>query len=131
MNRPRLTLILEDQALAVCRLAATDPVPPWADASPGFLSITRTSEELSIVCPSGLAPSTVKQEPGWRMFKVAGPLDFGLVGVLHSVLEPLARSGISVLSVSTFDTDYVLVKAAKVAEARQVLTSAGHVVRPD
>jgi hypothetical protein len=121
-------LTLEPHSLTVSRLAANEAVPLWASGPGGFLSLTRTSAELSIVCASELVPSTVKQEPGWRAFKVAGPLDFGLTGVLVEILAPLAKARLSVFSISTFDTDYVLVREASVAEAVQVLESAGHTV---
>jgi hypothetical protein len=73
----------------------------------------------------------VKQEAGWRMFNVAGPLDFGLTGVLASVAAPLAQAGISIFSIATFNTDYVLVKEAKVTEAVKALQAAGHTVGID
>jgi hypothetical protein len=128
MIKSPLSLSLEAQTLTVCRLSAADPVPAWAMASTGFLSITRTADELSIVCSPLLVPAGVKQEPGWRPFKIVGPLDFGLTGVLASILDPLAAARISIFSISTFSTDYVLVKHARVEEAVQVLRADGHSV---
>lgn len=121
-------LTLERQSLSVCRLGADEAVPLWASGPRGFLSLTRTSDELSIVCASERVPATVKQEPGWRAFKLAGPLDFSLTGVLVAILTPLANAQITVFSVSTFDTDYVLVREGSVAKAVQALESAGHTV---
>ena len=126
-----VNLILEKDRLTVCQLAADAPVPAWVSDTAGFSSITRTREELSIVCPENVVPAEVKQVSGWRMFKVEGPLDFGLTGVLASVAAPLAEAGISIFSIATFNTDYVLVKEAKVAEAVKVLQAAGHTVRID
>jgi len=97
----------------------------------GFFSVTRTHEELSIVCPESVIPVDVKQESGWRMLKVEGPLEFGLTGVLASIATPLAQAGISIFSIATFNTDYVLVKDALVAEAVKALHAAGHTVRLD
>src|SRR5689334_21245427 len=120
-----MNLSLSKEHLAVCQLAAGAPIPAWASGKAGFGSITRTSEELSIVCAESLVPAGVKQVAGWRMFKVEGPLDFGLTGVLASIAAPLAQAGISIFSVATFNTDYVLVKDAKVAEAVKALQAAG------
>lgn len=83
---PRMNLSLSKERLTVCQLPADAPLPSWVAHATGFISITRTAEELSIVCPEGLAPATVKQEPNWCAFRVQGPLDFGLTGILASVL---------------------------------------------
>lgn len=124
-------LSFKKDRLSVCQLAPDAPVPAWASGTAGFCSITRTSEELSIVCAESLVPASVKQVTGWRMFKVEGPLDFGLTGVLASVATPLAQAGISIFTIATFNTDYVLVKDAKVAEAMKALQAAGHTVSID
>jgi hypothetical protein len=121
----RLTLLPDE--LAVCRLAAADPLPRWLPAA-GFLSITRTAEELSIVCASGAVPDGTRAEAPWRALAVAGPLDFGLVGVLAALTVPLADAGVPIFALSTFDTDYVLVKAGRLAEAAGALRAAGHIV---
>lgn len=96
-----------------------------------FCSITRTNEELSIVCAENVVPQEVKQVTGWRAFKVEGPLDFALTGILASIADPLAKAGISIFALSTYHTDYVLVQDAKAAEAVKVLQAAGHTVRID
>jgi hypothetical protein len=115
---------------AIARLDASVNFPAWAQSeSPtAFLSITRTRDELSIVCESSQVPAEVAAERGWRCLKVAGPLDFSLVGVLASLAGPLARAGIPIFAISTFDTDYLLVNAAKLELAIGVLESADHVV---
>jgi len=120
-----MELTLLDTPLVICRLQASAAVPEWAWA-PGFVSVTRTSKELSIVC--GQAPEEVKQERGWRAMKMAGPLDFGLTGVLAGVIDPLRDERIAVFVVSTFDTDYVLVRERDVSRAVEVLRRAGHVL---
>ena len=112
---------------AVCRLPPTGPVPAWA-GSAVFSSVTRTAGELSIMCPAGQVPPGTKAERGWRLFGFAGPFDFAAVGILASVTEPLARAGISLLAVGTFDTDYVLIKTARLDDAVRVLEAAGHTV---
>ena len=122
----RLTLILEDELLAVCRLSPDEALPEWATVG-GFCSITRTSEELSIVCPDDRRiPEGVRCEKGWRVIRVAGTQAFTLTGVLSSVLEPLARGGISIFAISTFDTDYILIKNESVEAALMALRAAGH-----
>lgn len=121
----RLRLIQLPDPLAVCRLPPLAETPSWAMCGP-FLSITRTPDELSIVCLQGAVPEDVPCERGWRGLRVCGPLAFSLVGVLASLLSPLAEAGISVLALSTFDTDYVLVKEETLEQAIQALEMAGH-----
>lgn len=86
--------------------------------------MTRTPTETSIVCE---APP-VEGEPGWRALMVEGPLDFSLTGILAGIAAPLAAAGISIFAISTFDTDYVLVKEARIDEATTVLRAAGYSV---
>jgi hypothetical protein len=120
-----LRLAIFPDTLAVCRLAAGDAFPHWLPPH-GFLSVTRTPDELSIVCPQDTMPAGVRCEPGWRALAVAGPLDFGLTGILVSIAAPLAEAGISIFAISTFDTDYVLVKAERLDDAVEALRRAGH-----
>ncbi|RMH00699.1 MAG: ACT domain-containing protein [Chloroflexi bacterium] len=122
-----LSLVLWPDELAICRLDARAGWPEWAENG-RFLAITRTPTELSVVCPQHLVPATVSHEPGWRMFAVVGPLPFTLVGVLASLVQPLAEAGVSVFAVSTFDTDYLLVKAAQLETAVVTLRHAGHTI---
>jgi hypothetical protein len=123
-----MNLSLSNDRLAVCQFAPDAHVPAWAVTQNAFCSITRTSEELSIVCLETIVPAEVKQVAGWRMFKVRGRLDFGLTGVLASIATPLDRAGISIFAIATFNTDYVLVTDANVAEAVKALEAAGHMV---
>jgi len=126
MASQRLALLPE--RFAVCRLASDAPIPAWATTGP-FWSITRTRDELSVVCLDEAAPPDVRAERVWRAFAVAGPIDFALTGVLSSIAEPLAAGGISVFAIATFDTDYVLVKEGSLEAATNALRAAGHVVR--
>jgi uncharacterized protein len=123
-----MKLSLLPETFAVCRLDPEAPIPEWALFGP-FYSISKTSEELSIVCEDVGVPSDVKAERDWRVFKVEGPLDFSLTGVLASIANPLAEAGVSIFAVSTFDTDYVMVRAGDVAVARESLMLAGFHVR--
>jgi hypothetical protein len=128
--RPTLDLTLLPEALAVCRLPAGAPSPAWLEGE-AFASVTRTPAETSVVCRSAVVPEGVRAEPGWRALRVAGPLDFALTGILLSLLAPLAAAGVAVFALSTFDTDYVLVREAALDEALAALAGAGHrIVRP-
>ena len=126
MPSPTLTLSLLPETLAVCRYAPDAPLPDWAAGE--FISITRTSEELSIVCAEQNVPPSVRCERGWRCLKVTGPLDLSLVGILASLAVPLAEARIALFAVSTYDTDYLLVKEAEVERAVAVLRQDGHTV---
>ncbi len=120
-----LTLTILAQTFAVSRLDKGAPVPHWVSSS-DWWSITRTDDEFSVVCTEAQVPADVISNRGWRCLKLAGPLDLALTGILASLLEPLANARISVFSVSTFDTDYLLVKAENLAETVRVLSLAGH-----
>jgi aminoglycoside 6'-N-acetyltransferase I len=123
-----LTLLLLNNRFAICRLGADDLVPAWALAV-RFFSITRTDDELSVICPVEAVPEGVRCERGWRCLRVAGVLPFSAIGVLASLTGPLATAGISVFAVSTFDTDYLLVKAGDLAKACEALRDAGPSIR--
>ena len=124
-----LTLTILPAAFAVCRLDAGAAVPTWA-TSGSFFSITRTADELSVVCEQAIVPDGVRCEWDWRCVQVAGPIPFSTVGVLASFVQPLAEAGISVFAVSTYDTDYLLVKGNDLERAMAVLRAAGHEVGP-
>jgi hypothetical protein len=123
----RLTIAVMQDSYAVCRLAADAAVPSWGDRG-RFSSVTRTPDELSIVCDAAAVPDGVRVETGWRVLAVQGPLDFWLTGVLASLTAPLAEAEISIFAMSTFDTDYVLVRDADLERASAALRAAGHSV---
>ena len=127
MERPALTLELVAGSYAVCRLGAAEPVPAWAGGGP-FVSITRTDVELSVVCPQEAVPAATLAERGFRCLRVAGPLGFGMTGVLASLSGPLASSGVSIFVVSTYDTDYLMVQERDLERAVDALTRAGQCV---
>ena len=124
MTLQTCSLTLLPDTFAICRLDADAAIPTWAIAG-GFSSITRTTEELSIVCLQATVPDGVKCERGWRCFQLAGPIPFTTVGVLASHVRPLAEAGISVFAISTFDTDYLLVKAPDLERATDALRQHG------
>lgn len=112
---------------AVARLDPRAAWPEWALRAAGFVSVTRTAEEWSVVVSAEQVPAGVTCETGWALFKVEGPLPFALVGVMAALARPLAEAGISLLALGTYDTDYLLVKAVRAHEAVAALTAAGHV----
>jgi len=114
--------------LAICRLGAHAAVPAWAGGP--LLSVTRTPDELSVVCDQGVVPEGVRAERGWRALAVEGPLDFALTGVLDGLAAPLAAAGISIFAISTFDTDWLLVRDHQLAAASDALRAAGHAIEP-
>ena len=125
MTNRSLALELVPGLYTVCRLDAGASLPSWAGAGP-FTSVTWTDAELSIVCAQEAVPTGVRSERDWRCLRVKGPLGFGMTGVLASLAAPLASSGVSIFVVSTFDTDYVLVKQSALEAARVALQAAGH-----
>ena len=125
MSPISLHLSLLPGRYSICRLApgAAVPAPPPEGA---FLSITRTVDELSIVCAEAQAPAGARCEPGWRVLRLEGPFAFDQVGVLLAVLAPLGEAGVSIFALSTFDTDFILVKETALSRARTALEGAGH-----
>jgi hypothetical protein len=126
MVAPRkLALIVLPGRFAVCRLPAAADIPTWAIGAE-FCSVTRTSDELSIVCIEGAAPDDIPCERGWRCLRIAGTMGFTLTGVLSSLVAPLAAAEIGVFAISTFDTDYLLIPDKHFERALEVLHRAGH-----
>lgn len=91
-----------------------------------FWNVIHTKEELSIVCLQAQVPDGVRAEKGWACFKIHGPLDFGLTGVMAAVAVPLAEAGVSLFAMATFDTDYFLIRGPQLDKAIEALTGAGH-----
>lgn len=123
----QLTLLEVGDSFAVCKLPPGSPVPAWATTGDLF-SVTRTADELSVVCRQEVVPDGVVCDKGWRCLRVAGAMPFTLVGVLASLTTPVAKAGIGVFAFSTFDTDYLLVKQGEFHKAVAALRTAGHVV---
>jgi uncharacterized protein len=125
----KLTLAVFPKHFAICRLHPDGYIPPWALLGE-FVSLTRTSAELSIICPQDNVPDDALAERNWRCIKVDGPFDFSVSGVHASLALPLAEENISLLSVATYDTDHLLVKDEDLERTMQTLARAGHVFRP-
>lgn len=120
-----LTLTFLPEELAVCRLSAGASLPDWIETN-GFVAVTWTADETSVVCDAGSVPEGIAADGPWRAFMVAGPLDLDLTGILLAVAQPLADAGVGIFAVSTYDTDYVLVRAESTEVAKAALSGFGH-----
>lgn len=130
----RLTLSVLSYRFAICRQPAGTSLPAWLEST-SWYSVTRTEDELSlVVSEEDLPAGTVwdaEIERGWRGLKVHGPLDFNMTGVLANLSGPLADAGISIFAISTYETDYLLVRAGDLDTAIAVLRECGYVIRRD
>lgn len=127
----RLAIDVRPGDYAVVRLPADAPVPAelLAPGEPAFVSVTRTPEELSVICPAGREPSgSTAAEDGWRLLSVRGPLEFTLTGIIAALASELAAAGVALFSMSTFDTDHILVRATDLDHAVKALRQSGHEV---
>ncbi len=124
--RNNLKLALLDEEYTVHRLKSEQDIPAQVFKS-DFFSITKTDEELSIVCDAKISLPSEKSEAGWSCIKVLGPLDFALTGILAEISNVLAEAEISIFALSTYDTDYILVKSDALVLAKKALKEAGYV----
>lgn len=122
-----MNLKVYGERCALCRLNPDENFPSWTRGK--LISITRTDDELSVVCEQDTVPSDVKCERDWRVLQVEGPMDLPIVGVLASLTKPIAEAGINLFAISTFDTHYLLVKVEKLEAAKVALEKAGHSVK--
>jgi uncharacterized protein len=127
MNTPTLKLKVLESEFTIHRFSAKSPIPN-AVYQCDFFTISKTDDEISIVCDSALDLKAEKSEPGWSCFKVLGPLDFSLTGILAKISACLAEATISIFAISTYDTDYILIDSAKVDRAQQALETAGYLI---
>ncbi|SDC30970.1 ACT domain-containing protein [Actinokineospora iranica] len=126
----RLVIDITAEDYTVTRLDPGTPVAPELFAVPGLVSVTSTPTEVSVVAPTGHAPSGGRNETGWRLLTVRGPLEFTLTGIMASLAGSLAAAGVSLFAVSTYDTDHILVHDADLDRAVAALVEAGHEVHP-
>jgi hypothetical protein len=124
----QITLEQAQGEYAVCRLAPTAVIPAWADGA-GFVTISRSAHELSIVCLADRVPEETQREDGWTCLRFVGPFAFGATGIVLSVVRPLSEGGLGVFVVSTFDGDHLLIKTGDMPAATTLLARAGHVLR--
>ncbi len=109
---------------AICRMKP-DQSPPSSIYKSDFYSISKSEQELSIVCESQWIQEDCKIEKGWSLIKVVGPLDFNQTGILASLVNPLAEAKISLFAISTYDTDYLLIKTKTLKKAQKTLEQSG------
>lgn len=121
------SFVVHPERLAICRLPADAAIPDWARG--GFVTISRTAAELSIVCAQRHVPARVQQERDKVAFGIDGVVPMTTIGVLASLCGALAAVRVPVFVVSTYDTDYLLVGAANFAAATTALAGLGHRVQ--
>jgi hypothetical protein len=129
-GRPQLKFRWLPGAYAIVRMDPEATVPEWATRGV-FSSVTRTADELSIVCPADNLPANLSSECHWICFKLEGPFPFSQTGVLLSFIEPLSNNGVPIFAISTYDTDYVLVQEQFMGGAQQALGTASHALISD
>jgi hypothetical protein len=122
---PQLTLLILRETFTICRLDKDAPIPDWVFQG-SLYSVTRTKDELSIVCPLMNVPEGIACDQGWSCLKVKGPLDLSLTGIISSIASTLERENISLFSISTYDTDYVMVREKNLEKTIHALTETGH-----
>lgn len=127
MLNHHLTLLVLQETFAICRLDKNSAVPKWASLG-DFYSVTRTCDELSVVCAQVNVPEGIPCDRGWRCLKVKGSLNFSSTGIIASLATTLAHASISILAVSTYDTDYLMVREKDLERTVLVLSQAGHEV---
>ena len=127
MKKKQLTLVALPGSYGICRLGPDEPVPAWG-LQGEFFSATRTKEELSIVCAEAQIPATVLCESGWRLFKIDAVMDFSLVGIVAGISAVLAGADVGIFVLSTYNTDYILVRQPDFAVAAAALQAAGYTV---
>jgi hypothetical protein len=113
-----------NESFAIARLDANNQLPVWASEE-GFLSVTRTRDELSIICREDLVPRDVRSERGWTCFELIGPFDLSITGIAIRLVRPISDAGIGFLFVTTFDTDYLLAPMAQRHAAIAALEAGG------
>ena len=123
VGKTQLNLNILEGSFSIHRLSPNDGIPKEIYRNPCY-SITRTDEEISVVCSSSVPLDSEKSETGWSCIKILGPLDFSLTGILADIASVLAKAEISIFAVSTFDTDYVLIKSEKLQSAKKALQQA-------
>ncbi len=124
----RLVVDVRPGDYSVARLDPDAPVPAGLLEASGLVSVTRTPDELSILCPTEVAPESDTGEHGWRLLTVRGPLEFTLTGIMAALSGELAAAGVSLFALSTYDTDHLLVKGENLERAVRALSEAGHEV---
>ncbi len=127
MDKPVISLLPE--RVGICRLDSGAAIPGEVFSAESFYSVTGTTREMSLICREDFVPAGYPVERGFRILQVEGPLDFSLTGLLVSLLSPLAAAGVAVVTVSTYDTDYILIKEQNLETAISALGAVATVIR--
>jgi hypothetical protein len=127
VSEARMALTVLPEAMAICRLGPDEPAPGWL-SNGGFYCLTHTAASLTVVTLENRVAEQVECDRGWRCLEVRGPLALNLTGVLASLTAPLARVGVPVFVVSSYETDFLLVKESMLTQAKHALEQAGHVI---
>ena len=128
MLTPVFSLDILPGSVAICQLRSRAAFPKWIHRATAFLNITRTSDEMTVICDESIVPSDVLAEKGYRVLRVKGPLPLDMIGVTAALTSPLATAGVPVVTLATYDTDYLLVHSKHLAHARWALEAVGHTV---
>ncbi len=124
----QLTFIVMNGVFSLCSFAPQDPIPVWTMSS-SFYTISKTNDELSIICESQYVPASVKQDGNWSLLKIAAVLDLSLTGITAKFSTALADAGVNLCVIATYETDYILVKQQKLQTAIAALQNAGFIVQ--
>lgn len=124
----KLKIRLLQGIYAVCQISNREKVPSWVEEK-GFFSVTKTEDEISVVMLQDKISKEIKAEKDWRILKVEGILDFSLIGILAKISSVLAENQISIFVISTFNTDYILVKEENIEKAMAVLNLEGYEIK--
>ena len=123
----QLKFIILEGSYSLCRLQANDAIPSWVYDS-SFYTVSKSADELSIVCESKFVPVEIKKNDGWKLLKIDAVLDLSLTGITAKFSKPLADAGINLCVIATFDTDYVMVQEEKLSIAAKALQDEGFIV---
>lgn len=121
MKKKKFVLSALPEKFGICHFGKNSPIPSWAAESAEFFSITKTKNELSIVCPQEKIPQNIMAEKNWKGFKVEGSSNMYSVGIIAALAGPLAKAGISIFNISTYETDYILVEEKNFGKAKKIL----------
>lgn len=121
----KIQLNLLEGKYAISRLHGTAPIPAWAEGT-GFVSISRSHDELSIVCREDRVPEDTQSERNWLCLRFVGPFSLYETGIVLAVVQPLAEGGIGVFVISSYDGDHLLIKNDDLLHAQMLLQNAGH-----
>lgn len=124
---PNLTLTLLPEAYKIVQFPAETMLPAFSKSH--FVSVTFTEEEISVVCPEDMELDAPQVSLGWRCFKFEGPFAFNQTGILNAITGPLAEAKIGIFALSTYNTDYLMVKAEQLPQTLEALRAADHILR--